>query len=532
MDLTECLSMDKDFKINILSSAVSTDGHEIENIFNEKGFMAERFVKPPVDIFLDFGFSFCLHEIQFIPSVGSQTSIGIEIYSATNDDAAEISPYDDDCQITDVKPSSSSATHRSSSSASSHVAPPISSSLPPSPPPSRPIKTLDSYRIMPFHRLSRVNISPESGSDVLRFANPRRRSKPSQSVGEFTRQSSSQSSADSLSYELRHSCPEATDVVDFLRIRIFRTKGSTTPALRCLRVVGEPNWRKINHSIRDKLKMLQRRRSTDINPLSATFVGFSSPAHKVTPFESPRQAVNIEASQVENDLLDAITFHVMAIPMLLPSGHNVDLGTLERYIFEEEKWGRPPNDPFTNVPFNAASKPLPNSGLKTRIDKFLADRQDDSIPRTLGRQQQQQQQQHSDITHETLILETPNTKPAGTETHSAASTPNERLTVPSKRRKLSEHETELQSSLDDALARILKSSSHRRQQEKTPKIKCGLCKHTSTEGKIYKLVCGHFICRKCLNLTDFDANTASRPRALCGVCDKAFSKVDVALHHV
>ena len=45
MDLLEWKSMDKEFKINILSSAVSSDGHEIENIFNQKGFMVERFVK-------------------------------------------------------------------------------------------------------------------------------------------------------------------------------------------------------------------------------------------------------------------------------------------------------------------------------------------------------------------------------------------------------------------------------------------------------------------------------------------------------
>ena len=72
MDLTECLSMDKDFKINILSSAVSTDGHEIENIFNEKGFMAERFVK--VGILLSVSF------VNLSPCCSCSSLVHIQFY--------------------------------------------------------------------------------------------------------------------------------------------------------------------------------------------------------------------------------------------------------------------------------------------------------------------------------------------------------------------------------------------------------------------------------------------------------------------
>lgn len=59
------------------------------------------------------------------------------------------------------------------------------------------------------------------------------------------------------------------------------------------------------------------------------------------------------------------------LPMLLPSGVSVDHSTLEEHQKREATWGRPPNDPFTGVPFTSTSQPLPNPQLKSRIDHFL-----------------------------------------------------------------------------------------------------------------------------------------------------------------
>lgn len=59
------------------------------------------------------------------------------------------------------------------------------------------------------------------------------------------------------------------------------------------------------------------------------------------------------------------------LPMLLPSGASVDSTTLEEYKKREATWGRPPNDPFTGVPFTSTSQPLPNPQLKSRIDHFI-----------------------------------------------------------------------------------------------------------------------------------------------------------------
>ncbi|XP_055743688.1 RING finger protein 37-like isoform X1 [Salvelinus fontinalis] len=75
--------------------------------------------------------------------------------------------------------------------------------------------------------------------------------------------------------------------------------------------------------------------------------------------------------QVPEEFLDPLTQEVMLLPMLLPSGVSVDSSTLEEYQRREATWGRVPNDPFTGVPFVSESQALPNPHLKSRIDRFL-----------------------------------------------------------------------------------------------------------------------------------------------------------------
>ncbi|KAL3062755.1 hypothetical protein OYC64_002537 [Pagothenia borchgrevinki] len=74
---------------------------------------------------------------------------------------------------------------------------------------------------------------------------------------------------------------------------------------------------------------------------------------------------------IPEEFHDRITQEVMMLPMLLPSGVSVDHSTLEEHQKREATWGRPPNDPFTGVPFTSTSQPLPNPHLKSRIDHFL-----------------------------------------------------------------------------------------------------------------------------------------------------------------
>ncbi|KAM4578870.1 RING finger protein 37 isoform 2-T5 [Fundulus diaphanus] len=74
---------------------------------------------------------------------------------------------------------------------------------------------------------------------------------------------------------------------------------------------------------------------------------------------------------IPEEFLDPLTQEVMMLPMLLPGGMSVDTSTLEEYQKREATWGRPPNDPFTGVPFTSSCQPLPNPQLKSRIDHFL-----------------------------------------------------------------------------------------------------------------------------------------------------------------
>lgn len=53
--------------------------------------------------------------------------------------------------------------------------------------------------------------------------------------------------------------------------------------------------------------------------------------------------------EVPSEFLDKITYEVMQIPMLLPSGHCVDRSTVERLGNNDSLYGRPPTDPFTGT---------------------------------------------------------------------------------------------------------------------------------------------------------------------------------------
>lgn len=52
---------------------------------------------------------------------------------------------------------------------------------------------------------------------------------------------------------------------------------------------------------------------------------------------------------VPEHFLDEITYELMALPMLLPSGHFVDRSTLDKLQHTDSMYGRPPSDPFTGI---------------------------------------------------------------------------------------------------------------------------------------------------------------------------------------
>ena len=78
------------------------------------------------------------------------------------------------------------------------------------------------------------------------------------------------------------------------------------------------------------------------------------------------------SGQIPEGFLDEITYELMLIPMLLPSGHYVDQTTIDRFSTVENSWGRPSADPFTGVAFTSMAKPRFCAHLKVQIDEFLS----------------------------------------------------------------------------------------------------------------------------------------------------------------
>ena len=78
------------------------------------------------------------------------------------------------------------------------------------------------------------------------------------------------------------------------------------------------------------------------------------------------------SSEIPGNLLDEITCEIMMVPMLLPSGHHVDQTTVDKFSAVENSWGRPSADPFTGVAFTSTVKPIFCPRLKVQIDEFLS----------------------------------------------------------------------------------------------------------------------------------------------------------------
>ncbi|XP_075210986.1 RING finger protein 37 [Lycorma delicatula] len=96
-------------------------------------------------------------------------------------------------------------------------------------------------------------------------------------------------------------------------------------------------------------------------------------------------SVNSSAFQIPDEFIDPITYEVMNIPMIMPSGKIIDNLTLERCSKEEANWGRMPSDPFTGKLFTETSRPKMSVELKARIDRFIIDNSNEVSIKNLAR---------------------------------------------------------------------------------------------------------------------------------------------------
>jgi hypothetical protein len=96
------------------------------------------------------------------------------------------------------------------------------------------------------------------------------------------------------------------------------------------------------------------------------------------PSESTNEKISSETfDEIPSEFLDSLTYELMLIPMLLPSGHLIDRTTLEKCIAEDIQWSRLPRDPFTLESFTDITQPIVAQQLKIRIDQFLSEHQND-----------------------------------------------------------------------------------------------------------------------------------------------------------
>lgn len=157
----------------------------------------------------------------------------------------------------------------------------------------------------------------------------------------------------------------------------IKTTARCTPVLKRIEILGLPHRSASKAQKRDVWQRWYRQYSPQSDSLD--FTDDSSPR-----INNPSDVT----FAIPDDLLDSLTYEIMSLPMILPSGKIIDKSSLDRHAQNEESWGRTPSDPFTGVPFTSQHKPILNVVLKSQIDRFLLQNihqpETKSVPRTVG----------------------------------------------------------------------------------------------------------------------------------------------------
>ena len=158
--------------------------------------------------------------------------------------------------------------------------------------------------------------------------------------------------------------------VTHVALKIARLSGSSVPAIGKVEIWGQPSAfckpgiLEYALGIQERIQGGRKANSDSPGVKHERTVGGSKELNL-------QPSLNCSSDCIPEDFLDPITCEIMMVPLLLPSGHNIDTVTLEKHITAERSWGRLPSDPFTGKVFSDSCKPVPNSALKVRIDKFL-----------------------------------------------------------------------------------------------------------------------------------------------------------------
>ncbi|XP_061755869.1 RING finger protein 37 isoform X1 [Nerophis ophidion] len=303
------------------------------------------------------------------------------------------------------------------------------------------------------------------------------------------------------------------------------------------------------------------------------------PIASASHIEQPQQDTPSSTLSTPEEFLDPITQEIMTLPMLLPSGVSVDSTTLEEHQKREATWGRAASDPFTGVLFSAASQPLPNPQLKHRIDHFVLQNGHARRDGTSGRRAEARKPQpsrligpcpyqHSATTTDRHTEDFESAKSSdcrnveerkkrhlsGSEPSAAEESPQIKVPRNGKESSSSSHEQRLSASLDDALSSVLKGrpsfTSNLSLREQAPPYpatltvpgnvgRCSSCSsvlsiYSKPLPPVYRLLCGHLLCRTCLQRDSPSLNSVATlpPFIQCPNCQSPTSRSDIIrVHH-
>ncbi|KAL1449790.1 hypothetical protein WDU94_002264 [Cyamophila willieti] len=165
-----------------------------------------------------------------------------------------------------------------------------------------------------------------------------------------------------------------------ITLKIFKTESSSLVSIKKLKIIGSINKRTNSKEVVDNFVSLLYKLYPKQNIKDNKIVN-------VNGSQSPNKLISSETNteDIPEDFLDPITHEFMTNPFILPCGKVIDKTTLDKYLDNELKWNRLPNDPFTNVKFNERQKPIQALQLKSRIDKFLFLNRNDSVVEKLPR---------------------------------------------------------------------------------------------------------------------------------------------------
>lgn len=345
----------------IESDAVCSDGYDVLNLISRnkfekhRGFLAERFVKPVVSILVSFPFPVDVSVINVNPRVGCQKVCGIEIlaaglrYNQTNDKLSKYQSYGHD-------ESNGSLFHMYKYSLN--------------------VNNIKKDFVGIFHEVLRVKLAENK-------------------VGHFRNHCFQQKTDNDFDSKIikDQSCLQSCNLkhgqrlhnTSHLWICITQVHNSSIPCLGALEVIGRPAKNNSTFVINFS-KLITTKLQQEIGKLLPSSKHDTREKNQIPqiPSKVDTKDTSLQADAIPLEFIDPITFNIMSMPVLLPSGNTVDNTTLEKHIKSESSWGRQPSDPFTGLPIR--TKIVPNISLKYRIDKYILSSQVnvDDLGRTVG----------------------------------------------------------------------------------------------------------------------------------------------------